>query len=122
VGEHIAWAVETSKDGDRWRLFGKGWTLPGEPLLLHAVPRFLRYRRADGNGGWSPALPRDGDEPMTLLRLEEGAREDLWPGKEHVGLPVLLPGGETGRLLRFEHAADGSTWVYTLEFRGAREG
>lgn len=122
MGEHIPWAVETSRDGDRWRFFGKGWTLPGEPLLLHAVPRLVRYRRADGNDGWSPPLPRDGDEPMTLLRLEEGTREDLWPGDEHVGLPVLLPGGETGRLLRFEHASDGSSWTYALEFRGGGEG
>jgi hypothetical protein len=35
---------------------------------------------------------------------------------------MLLPGGETGRLQRFEHASDGSSWMYTLEFRGAREG
>lgn len=122
MGEHIPWAVETSRDGERWRFFGKGWTLPGEPLLLHAVPKLVRYRRADGNDGWSPPLACHGDEPMTLLRLEEGAREDLWPGEEHVGLPVLLPGGETGRLLRFEHAPDGSTWSYDLEFRGGREG
>ena len=48
--------------------------------------------------------------------------EDLWPGDEHLGLPMLLPGGETGRLLGFEYAPDGSSWRYTLEFRGAREG
>jgi hypothetical protein len=121
VGEHIPWAVETSRDGERWRFFGKGWTLPGEPLLLHAVPRLLRYKRADHNGAtWSEPLERDGDAPMTLVRLEEGTREDLWPGPEHLGLPMLLPGGETGRLLAFEHAPDGSSWRYTLEFRGSR--
>ena len=58
---------------------------------------------------------------MTLLRLDDAVREDLWPGPEHVGLPMLLPGGETGRLVTFEHAEDGSTWTYTLEFRGSRE-
>ncbi len=122
MGEHIPWAVETSKDGERWRFFGKGWTLPGEPLLLHAVPRLVRFRRADLDGDWCEPLERAGDEPMTLLRLDEGIREDLWPGAEHVGLPVLLPGGETGRLLRFEHSDDGGSWTYALEFRGSREG
>jgi hypothetical protein len=59
---------------------------------------------------------------MTLVRMEDGAREDLWPGQEHLGLPMLLPGGESGRLQGFEHEPDGSSWTYTLEFRGAREG
>jgi hypothetical protein len=122
VGEHISWAVETSRDGKRWRFFGRGWTLPGEPLLLHAVPRFLRYRPADEDGSdWCAPLERDGDEPMTLVFLDERRRVDLWPGPEHIGLPVLLPGGEEGRLERFEHADDGSSWRYVLEFRGARE-
>jgi hypothetical protein len=122
VGDHIPWAVETSRDGERWRFFGKGWTLPGEPLLLHAVPRFVRFKRADENGStWCEPLERAGEEPMTLLDLEQGLRRDLWPSSEHVGLPMLLPGGENGRLLAFEHAEDGSTWRYSLEFRGARE-
>ena len=122
MGEHIPWAVETSKDGERWRFFGRGWAFPGEPLLLHAVPKLVRFRRADQKGAeWCEPLERSGDEPMTLLRLDERVREELWPGSEHVGLPVLLPGGEVGRLQGFEHAPDGSVWTYTLEFRGARD-
>lgn len=120
MGEHLAWAVETSKDGDRWRYFGKGWTLPGESLLLHAVPTYVRYRGLDAKQEWCEPLERQGDEPMTLLRLDEHEREDLWPGPEHEGLPVLLPGGEVGRLLRFSHEDDGSEWTYALEFRGSR--
>jgi hypothetical protein len=54
--------------------------------------------------------------------MEDGAREDMWPDEEHAGLPMLLPGGEVGRLIRFEHEPDGSSWSYALEFRGAREG
>ncbi len=59
---------------------------------------------------------------MTLLLLEEHVRVELWPGEEHVGLPVLLPGGEEGRLLTFSRASDGTSWTYRLEFRGARHG
>ena len=56
---------------------------------------------------------------MTLLRMEEGVREELWPDDSHVGLPMLLPGGEIGRLLRFEHEDEPERWTYTLEFRGS---
>ena len=32
-----AWAIETSKDAERWRFFGKVWKWPEENVLLHAV-------------------------------------------------------------------------------------
>ncbi len=70
---------------------------------------------------WREPLEGAGDHPMTLLRMENGTREELWPGDEHLGLPVLLPGGEEGRLLRFEHQDDPVRWTYSLEFRGMRE-
>lgn len=116
----IAWAVETSKDGERWRFFGKAWARPGEPLLVHGAPRFVRFRRLDRHEEWCQPLERSGDQPMTLFRLEDLQREDLWPGAEHTGLPVLLPGGEEGRLLRFEHTPDGERWTWAVEFRGLR--
>ncbi len=114
------WAVETSKDGEHWRFFGKAWKQPFEPVLLHAVPRFVRFRPVEEDE-WREPLERVGDHPMTLLRMEEGAREELWPGEEHTGLPVLLPGGEEGRLLRFERVDDPVRWTYAIEFRGIRE-
>ena len=116
----IAWSIESSKDGERWRFFGKAWTGQGEPLLVHGAPRFLRYRRVEGEHEWSGPLERSGDHPMTLLDLDAGTRQDLWPGDRHVGLPVLLPGGEEGRLLRFEHDPSGDRWTWALEFRGPR--
>jgi hypothetical protein len=115
-----AWAVETSKDGERWRFYGKAWKWPDEAVLLHAAPRFVRYRQLVPAEvpDWCEPLEGDGATPMTLVRMERHEREDLWPGEEHVGLPVLLPGGEAGRLLRFERGGDGATWTYSLEFRG----
>jgi hypothetical protein len=115
---HECWIVETSKDGERWRYFGKAWKEPDEPILLHAVSRYVRFR-PDGDPEWGPPLERSGDHPVTLLRMEDGTREELWPAAEHVGLPMLLPGGEIGRLLRFEHRGDPATWTYALEFRGS---
>ncbi len=114
-----SWAVEASRDGERWHFFGKAWTKPGERvLLLHGLPRLVRFRSLDGEGPWSEALERDGDQPITLLDLESRQRHEIWPGPEHAGLPVLLPPNEEGRLLRFERSADGGSWTWALEFRG----
>jgi hypothetical protein len=123
LGNEECWAVETSRDGERWRFLGKAWKSPGEPVLMHARAPFLRYRRLlpTEHEAWCEPLESSADLPMTLVHMEEHDREDLWPGQEHVGLPMLLPGGEVGRLLRFEHAPDGSSWRYALEFRGARD-
>ena len=93
-------------------------------MLMHAPVRFVRFRqllpREDPE--WCAPLETGADLPITLVRMEDRVREDLWPREEHAGLPMLLPGGEVGRLIRFEHAPDGSSWSYALEFRGAREG
>ncbi len=124
LGNEECWAVETSRDGERWRFFGKAWKSPGEAVLMHAPVRFVRFRQLipAEDAEWCEPLETDGRQPITLVRMEERSRQDLWPGAEHVGLPMLLPGGEVGRLQTFEHAGDGSTWRYVLEFRGARDG
>jgi hypothetical protein len=124
LGNEECWAVETSRDGQRWRFFGKAWKSPGELVLMHAPVRYLRFRQLlpAEEPEWCEPLEAPGETPMSIVSMEEQAREDVWPGDEHIGLPMLLPGGEIGRLQRFEHAPDGSTWSYTLEFRGAREG
>ena len=116
---HECWIVETSKDGERWRFFGKAWKEPGEELLLHAVPRYVRVR-PDGDPEWREPLEAADDMPITLLKLEEGVRQELWPDAGHTGLPMLLPGGEIGRLLRFEYDEADGQWTYALEFRGSR--
>jgi hypothetical protein len=124
LGNEESWAVETSPDGRKWRPLGRAWKSPGEPVLMHVSVRYVRYRRLipTEDSEWSEPLESEGALPMTLVRMEHHAREDLWPDDSHTGLPMLLPGGETGRLQRFEHEPDGSSWRYTLEFRGAREG
>ncbi|MGH2597259.1 MAG: hypothetical protein ACRDH7_15050 [Actinomycetota bacterium] len=117
---HECWIVETSKDAERWRFFGRAWKRPGEQLLLHAVPRYVRFR-PDGDPEWRGPLEPTNDLPMTLLDMERVIRRELWPDDTHLGLPMLLPGGEIGTLLRFEHETEPDLWTYTLEFRGSRE-
>ena len=117
---HECWIVETSKDGERWRFFGRAWKRPGEAVLLHAAPRFVRFR-PDGEKEWRGPFESDEPRPVTLLDMEDGMRTELWPDERHVGLPMLLPGGEIGTLLRFEHTEDPERWIYALEFRGSPE-
>ena len=83
------------------------------------MPRYVRVR-PDGDPEWREPLEASDDMPITLLRVEEGVREELWPEAAHIGLPMLLPGGEIGRLLRFEYEDDIDRWTYALEFRGSR--
>lgn len=114
---HVPWLVETSGDGESWRRLGKAWTFPDEPLLVHGASRYLRFRAA-GVEDWSAPMERAGSGCMALLDLGGATRVDLLPEERHLGLPVLLPGGETGRLLRFDAAEGGTSWTYTLEFSG----
>jgi hypothetical protein len=123
LGNEECWAIETSKDGSKWRFFGRAWKSPGEPVLMHAPVRWLRFRQLIPveTSDWSEPLEAEASTPMSIVSIEERRREDVWPDERHVGLPMLLPGGEIGRLLGFDHAEDGSTWRYSLEFRGARD-
>lgn len=118
----VAWVVESSKDGEKWRFMGKAWTRPGEALLIHGAARYLRYRSADADKDeWVGPLERTGDECMALVDLTAGTRAEIWPEEDHLGLPVFMPGGHAGRLLRFEVLDSGASWKYSLEFSGTRE-
>jgi hypothetical protein len=99
---------------------GTAWTFTGEPLIVHAAGRFLRYRPVEDESGdaWVGPLERTGGACMALLDLGAGTRTEIWPEAQHLGLPVFLPGGEAGRLLRFERSDDGWSWRYALEFEG----
>jgi hypothetical protein len=91
---------------------------------MHAPVRWVRYRQLIPleHSEWSDPVESEAATPISVVSMEAGTRDDLWPNESHLGLPMLLPGGEVGRLLAFEQAEDGSTWRYSLEFRGAREG
>lgn len=120
MSEHLAWAVETSRDGEKWHFLGKAYTSPGEPLLVHGLPKYVRYRRLDPDGPWSDPLERSGDQPLALIDLNSGTRTEIWPDDAQQGIPVLLPPGEVGRLLRFERSENGELFTWSVEFRGKR--
>ncbi|GAB3193350.1 hypothetical protein GCM10027261_08240 [Geodermatophilus arenarius] len=94
-------------------------------VLVHAAPARLAVRvTADDDTVVARGdADRDGDySPVTLLELTDGGlrRSEVWPDESHLGLPVLLPGGEVGVLLRWEHAPDRSWWRWAVEFSNHR--
>jgi hypothetical protein len=93
----------------------------GNRLLVHAAPAELEVtvRGEDGTViAAGPELKRGAPGPITFL-VRDGKQihlEDGWPSDDDLGRLVILPGGETGVLLRWWHAADHSQWRWQVEF------
>lgn len=116
------WNLRSNDGGMTGLEFARCLTAGGHGrALVHAAPAKLSVEVAttDGEQVARGDTPRDGDySPMTLLTLLDGkvTRSEIWPTEEHVGLPVLLSGGEVGLLRRWENADDHSWWRWTVEF------
>jgi len=95
-------------------------------LWLHAAPATLAVTvrdAADKPIAQGEGLVREGP-PLPMTRLwREGEtirREDRWPNHGDLGSPVILPGGEVGRLTAWWNADDGSEWRWSVEFYNHR--
>ena len=116
------WSIRSSDGGMNGLEFAKCTTGGGhDRVLIHAAPAKaqIEVRRADGQPVSAGELERSGDySPMTLIELGPGEprRTEIWPSQEHLGLPVLLAGGEVGILRAWQHADDHSWWRWQVEF------
>jgi hypothetical protein len=116
------WDLRSRDGGMNGLDFARATTAGGfSRVLVHAAPSRLgvRVTAADDTVVAQGEVDRDGDySPITLLtRLGTGfIRAEVWPGSDHLGLPVLLPGGEVGVLTAWEHADDRSWWRWSVEF------
>ena len=90
-------------------------------MLVHAAPAKAKVEviagddRVVAHGG----LERSGEySPMTLVVLEGSTlrRSEVWPTEDHLGLPVLLAGGEVGILQKWHSSEDHSWWRWSVEF------
>src|SRR4051794_27805226 len=108
------WTIRTRDGGMNGLEFAKATTAGGfDRVLIHAAPAQASVEVRTNNDDIVARgdVDRDGDySPMTLLELDSGRlrRQEIWPDDQHVGLPVLLAGGEVGLLRRWQHAEDRS--------------
>jgi hypothetical protein len=105
--------------------FARGRLDAAEIVLVHAPPDTLtvEVRRPAGELLARAAdLPQTADRPMARLSRQGDriTRVDLWPEAEDIGRPVILPGGEVGRLLRWWNAEDGTAWRWAIELYNER--
>jgi len=102
--------------------FARGRLDPTTVLLAHAAPEALTVEVYE-NGSRLVAIGEDllrKGEPTPITRLtmddERIRREDIWPGENDVGLPVILPGGEVGILTAWSNAPDHRSWEWSVRF------
>ncbi len=105
--------------------FARGRLDAADVLLVHAAPDALGVdvRTDDGELlARGKSLRRTADRPMARLtrRGDRIERADLWPEEADLGRPVILPGGEVGRLTEWWNAEDGSEWRWRVEFYNHR--
>jgi hypothetical protein len=105
--------------------FARGRLDATDRMIVHAAPSTLEVEVRSDDGqrlALGESLQRTDDCPMAMLTVQDGAvrRQDRWPTPDDIGTPVILPGGEVGILTAWEHAEDGSSWRWSVEFYNAR--
>ena len=103
-------------------------TLPADvdAVLVHSPPTRIDVEVLD-NGSSLRAqgtnLRADADTPIARLTMDGLVvlREQIWPGEDDVGVPMILPGGEAATLLSWWTAADRRSWRWRVEFVGGRD-
>ena len=114
------WELRNPDGASQGLEYARARLAPAERVLAHALPERVNVEvydddrklvaRADGlEGGES--------SPMAILEVADGglSRRNLWPDDTHLGLPVILPGGEVGTLTAWSHADDKSEWTWSIE-------
>lgn len=90
-------------------------------LLFHAAPDFITVEVTALEGrrlAYGKDLQRTQDSPMCRLRRDGSriVREDFWPGPGDRGLPVMLAGGEVGKLEDWRHSEAKKEWRWRVAF------
>ncbi len=105
--------------------FARGRLNPTDVLLVHAAPAQLNVEVRSAAGqvvARGQDLPRTASTPIARLRCQgaQVLREDIWPGSDDLGTPVLLPGGEVGILQQWWNDPAEQEWRWQVEFYNHR--
>src|SRR5947209_2012084 len=116
----VIWDLWYPKGGATGVPFARGRLDATDVLLVHAPPEKLTVEvRTEGGRrlAYGADLARTADRPMARLTRKGKliARKDVWPAKEDIGRPVILPGGEVGILREWWNAKDGGEWRWQVE-------
>lgn len=121
------WDIRSGDGGMNGLEFCRALTAGGlRRVLVHAAPARAQVTVVADDGALvaSGRPERTGDySPITELWFEGDGirRQEVWPTEEHLGLPVLLPGGEVGVLTAWRNAEDRSWWQWSVEFSNHRD-
>jgi hypothetical protein len=105
--------------------FARGRLAATDTLLVHAAPQKPTVEVVDERGvcvARGQDLPRTSDTPVARLRRagDRITHEDIWPSEADYGVPVLLAGGEVGRLAAWWSAPDYAAWRWSIELYNHR--
>ena len=120
------WEVWYPKAAATGLLVGRGLLDATSRLLVHAAPDVITVEVSDEAGArlaFAQDLERTLTTPICLLTRDgpKIVRDDIWPDEAHLGLPVLLPGGEVGILTSWWNRDDRKEWRWSLELHNTIE-
>lgn len=114
------WSLWYPKAGATGVLIARARIDPQEAVLAHASGDVVTVEVHDEDGklvAFGQDLQRTQPSPMALYRRtgSQVSREDLWPTHEHLGMVVILPGGEAAVLTSWWNADDRKEWRWQIE-------
>lgn len=119
------WDLWVPGIGSQGLSFARGRMAAADVVLVHAAPESLdvEVRSDDGTVvAQAKELRRTVDTPICRLTVSGGTltREDIWPGPDDIGRPVVMMGGEIGILTAWWNAEDEQEWRWSVELYNHR--
>ncbi len=121
----VIWDLWIEDVGNTGISFARGGLDPTDRLWVHAAPVKLSVEVRDAAGSrlaYGSGLKRTEESPMALLEIDGDriTRKDAWPQAADMGTPVILPGGEVGRLQAWWNDPGHQEWRWSIELYNRR--
>ncbi len=125
MSEQQIWDLWIPDVASQGVLFARGRLNAVQVLLVHAGPEKLTVEVYDEKRNivaQGADLARTANTPMARLHIQgkQVTREDIWPTRSDIGLPVILAGGEVGILQEWWNDKEQQQWRWRLEFYNHR--